>query len=639
MNNNLESGFSDRKDDQGYILFMMLALAGIYLLYQFGFSGAWTFDDWLSLHGLNEVVDYQSAISYVLGNETGPSGRPIPMLSFLLNVADWDQHPEGFRQINVYIHLLNILLVALVGWQIARAIPLLQENAIGFAVMLALFWGVHPLFASTVLSIVQRMALLSASFVLMAINGFLYGRHLLAQNTWRGIVVLLASLGLGLILAVFSKENGALLPAFVGLLEIQILARYQPIKFPGWRTFFQLLLWMPIILFFVYVLVSWESILSAQDSSYRAFSWSERLWSELLILWEYVRQLFLPNISAMGPLQDDITRVHGMDFLTLAALVLWAAVLYCAWHFREKYPVLLFGIGFFLIGHLVESSFVQLELYFEHRNYVPALGLLAIPVVILHSGKGYLLKGVVWGLLLPLLAFLLYLVTSTWGDPILSSQRWYENHPTSLRAIQKQIKVLSGLEGEKKAADFAVSASDRMPEQINIAALALKSQCENNGNDTSVRLFKRIETLGKQPNPLHGGLGFLGFMSDTVVLRIANKCPQIGFAQLKRLLVSFLEDSSIKANPADLSRLYVTLSRIDFAQGNIDAGLEYIHQGYLLHRSYVLFGIYTRLLRNLGDVAEAERLRAEFVVAVPRGVSAGEHERRVDQAYTPAVKK
>ena len=34
-----------------------------------------------------------------------------------------------------------------------------------------------------------------------------------------------------------------------------------------------------------------------------------------------------------------------------------------------------YGILFFLAGHALESSIFPLEIYFEHRNYLPAVGL------------------------------------------------------------------------------------------------------------------------------------------------------------------------------------------------------------------------------------------------------------------------
>ena len=50
-----------------------------------------------------------------------------------------------------------------------------------------------------------------------------------------------------------------------------------------------------------------------------------------------------------------------------------------------------FGIGLFLAGHLLESTVLPLELMFEHRNHLPALGpLLVLCCYLSHPGGRYL---------------------------------------------------------------------------------------------------------------------------------------------------------------------------------------------------------------------------------------------------------
>ena len=619
--------------NQAIILLFLILIAVVYIIYRFGFNGLWTFDDAFSLAGLSEVVDLDSARTFVLGNTTGPTGRPVAMLSFLLNVEDWDQNPAGFRQINVVIHLLNMILVATAAWQIARLIPALQARATGFAVMLALVWGLHPLFASTVLSAVQRMTLLSAFFVMIGINAFLYGRTWMQTRPWRGMLLIGLSLAATLLLATFSKENGALLPAFIGLLELQILSRYRPVQQPYWRPLAWTLLLTPVALFAGHVIWSWQGIVDAQNGAYRAFNWSQRLWSEALILWEYVRQLFVPDIRAMGPLQDDITRIHGMDLPTLTAVAGWVMVLAASWRLRNRYPVLLFGTGFFLLGHLIESSFIQLELYFEHRNYMPALGLLAIPVAGAQLGRHQIAQIAGW-VTVPLLAFLLFLNTTTWGNPVLASQRWYSHHPTSLRAIQMRIRTIEETEGATTAATFAKQASDRMPERINIAALALELLCKVRNEATGQQLLNRVERLAQGSTSLHGSLGFLGFMESVLSKRINGQCTWLDLNRLHDILFRFRQDISIQRHPADLSRLHVSLGLLEIHMGKTLEGLNNIQLGFQIHKSYGLFALYVSVLRNLGLEEAAQMLKEDFLSKLPPDISSmKEHRLRVEKAF------
>ncbi|MEG1806348.1 MAG: hypothetical protein RR327_08155, partial [Clostridia bacterium] len=40
---------------------------------------------------------------------------------------------------------------------------------------------------------------------------------------------------------------------------------------------------------------------------------------------------------------------------------------------RKKYPLITLAILFFFAAHLMESTVIGLELYFEHRNYIAAI--------------------------------------------------------------------------------------------------------------------------------------------------------------------------------------------------------------------------------------------------------------------------
>jgi hypothetical protein len=57
-----------------------------------------------------------------------------------------------------------------------------------------------------------------------------------------------------------------------------------------------------------------------------------------------------------------------MAWIFAGLFVIWAM---CTG--RQRGPAL--GIGFFMIGHTMESTVFPLELYFEHRNYLPGFGL------------------------------------------------------------------------------------------------------------------------------------------------------------------------------------------------------------------------------------------------------------------------
>jgi hypothetical protein len=104
----------------------------------------------------------------------------------------------------------------------------------------------------------------------------------------------------------------------------------------------------------------------------------QRLLSEGRALVDYIGALLLPRGPAMGVFKDDFaisTRLLSPPSTAFALLAL-AAISALAIALRKRAPSVFAGWYFFLIAHSIESSFLPLELYFEHRNYLPAFGLL-----------------------------------------------------------------------------------------------------------------------------------------------------------------------------------------------------------------------------------------------------------------------
>ena len=81
----------------------LLALACV-MIYWPGLSGPFLFDDFANLDALgqyNGVRDWQTFKLFVLGNASGPTGRPIAMLSFLIDARNWPTDPRPFKTTNL----------------------------------------------------------------------------------------------------------------------------------------------------------------------------------------------------------------------------------------------------------------------------------------------------------------------------------------------------------------------------------------------------------------------------------------------------------------------------------------------------------------------------------------------------------
>jgi tetratricopeptide (TPR) repeat protein len=128
----------------------------------------------------------------------------------------------------------------------------------------------------------------------------------------------------------------------------------------------------------------------------RDFSLYERILTQPRILADYLYNWFIPKLYTTGVFQDHFIKSTGLltPVTTLLAIALHAGLLVLALVRRREWPLFALAVLFFYGGHLVESTFINLELYFEHRNYLPAaflfLPLLSVAVRKLNAGTFWL---------------------------------------------------------------------------------------------------------------------------------------------------------------------------------------------------------------------------------------------------------
>src|SRR5690606_579132 len=108
------------------------------------------------------------------------------------------------------------------------------------------------------------------------------------------------------------------------------------------------------------------------------FTQGQRLLTQLWVLGFYLKLILLPRLADLSLFHDDIAALHHFDVLGAALLAGFAAALYLMIRLRRKAPLCAFALAWFLIAHALESTFLDLELVFEHRNYLAALGPLMV---------------------------------------------------------------------------------------------------------------------------------------------------------------------------------------------------------------------------------------------------------------------
>jgi len=171
--------------------------------------------------------------------------------------------------------------------------------------------------------------------------------------------------------------------------------------------------------------------------------------TESRVLWTYVHSLLLPDLARMGLYLDDFPLSTGLlhPVSTLLSIIAWSVVFLSAIILRHRLPILSFSILWFLVGHFIESSFLALEIAFEHRNYLPGIGVIlgmSWCASMLYQQQEKLrpvfrLTGICILILLITLTLLRNHQWSTAGEHIESEVR---HHPLSYRANGKLAKQL-----------------------------------------------------------------------------------------------------------------------------------------------------------------------------------------------------
>lgn len=536
-----------------------MALILTWFAYRPGLSGGFLFDDFVNLPVLGyygSVDNWKAFWLYLTSGSADPTGRPLALLSFLLDANTWPADPYAFKRTGVLLHMLNGALLTWLLLKLGRASGRTETTASASAVLGAALWLLHPLMLSTTLYIVQRETVLAATFVLLGLLGYAGGRDLAVRGRMAGVWLAALSIIACTALAILCKANGVLLPTLALVVESVLLARARPLDHTNTGRPFELvrraLLVLPSLLLCAYL--AWKTYSGFVDGmpAIRAWTLGERLLTEARILIDYLRLLWLPRAFSAGLFNDQVTVSTGLfsPWQTSVCVLAIVALPAVAWRLRNRHPVLALAILFFFAGHLLESTVVPLELYFEHRNYLPA-ALMFWPLALWICGgtktavasaqreTSLRMLRLALAVLLPLLlASLTYLAADLWGNVRDQALVWAARNPESPRA-QVTASQIERAHGENAAAIARLQrALKHRPQELQLILNLIGAKCEA-GTLTDAEIERAVEALRTTPTP--GRLGGDWFIHSLSVAREGN-CPALTLDVLARLLDASAEN-------------------------------------------------------------------------------------------------
>lgn len=520
----------------GWILLLFVTV----LAYWPGLSGPFLFDDFgtlAALGNLGGVRDWFTFKAFVFGGYSGPTGRPLALLSFLIDGNNWPTDAWPFKRSNLVIHMLNGVLLGIITARVLRLVNIDKKRSHWLALVCAGLWVLHPFLVSTTLYAVQRMAQLSTLFVFLGIIFYLSGRSLLARTPARAYIVMSLAVGLGTALATISKENGILLPLLILVLEFTIFSgEGRPVRHLN-RYWFTLFLLVPSAAVVSYLGLRTLNASFFEQIPWRNFSTYERLLTEPRILVDYLRHWFVPELYTVGVFQDHFVKSTGLlsPITTALSIVLHLLLIAICVLKRRRWPLFAFGVLFFYASHILESTVLDLELYFEHRNYLAAAFLFPPLIVQLQDKVSPALFTTVAILMLLAMAGFTRYTATIWESHAGIVEASAKKAPTSARA-QRQFSLLLYNEGRyDEALQVTDTAIERIPDDEQLHVWRSIVLC-NLGilTDADFRQMKdKVAVKNFDPRAL-------GLYTTLINSVISQKCPSVSLHSLRGLFTEML---------------------------------------------------------------------------------------------------
>ena len=566
--------------------------------------------------------------AFVFGNRSGLLGRTLSMLSFALNGATTGLDVIPFKATNLAIHLLCGGMLYLLLQRLLRHDRQLSTNTRIAACLITAIWLLHPIQVSTVLYVVQRMAQLSTLFILIGLYAYVAGREALQTGQIRrGWLTLFIAVPLCTALAALSKENGVLLPLLCAVIE---LAYFWPNRDSAQsrtpvRLFFGAFLLLPGALAGLLLILRPARFLNYDG---RLFTLWERVLTQPHALLDYVGTLLLPRGAALGVYTDDFPVSHGLldppsTLWAIAGLAIWiiASLL-----LGRRIPALFAGTWLFLCGHVMESTILPLEIYFEHRNYFPSIGIfLAVAGVVawlltraefkLRQRRPRLLLSIGAVAIVLALATATTIRSSTWSTWAGIAEQGVQQHPTSRRAHLDKISILLAI-GETGEARNVLHRMLSFPDVTarNTATMTLVwLDCWSHGEVEPEDLARMHSMVGSK---LQLAELFTGEKLGNLL--IAKECKGLSKDEFGLFLRELTADSGQPPGLTQVWRLQFMASRLFAESGQLPLAIEQSALSWMTGRADPAVGVFlVNLYFAYGDRQSAELLVPQVRARIP----------------------
>lgn len=487
------------------------------------------------------------------------SRRFFPNLSLAINFSVNGEEPAGYHWVNIVVHAAAALAVYfLLNVVLALCLPRSDLRLTSeLAFLSALLWAVHPLQTNAATYIIQRMTSMAALFYLLSVLFYLKAR--LAGSFARGWYFYLLT-GIFGVMALFSKENAAILPVIIAGCEVFFIQGFRREKLLTKKNLLVFILLLSGFLFISFALLGTDPsapILEGYKS--RDFTLIQRLLTEPRVLFTYLGLLLLPlpsmlNIAYDYSLSTGLLSPPQTLFAIIGLFGLAAAVGFLYRHHR----LTAFAVFWFLVNLSIESSFLPLMIIFEHRMYLPSVFLICAGVAWCYRIAGEKLQLARWSVICLIVLFALF--------------TWQRN-----TVWKSEISLWSDVVAKSPGLAWG---------QVNLG----KAYAENG----EYALAEQYLRNGLELDPENG----LAYLNLGVMYEQQNRLRE----------ANMVLNNGLGAKLGDHAQLFSNLAVVNFKLGNFNEAIHYANRAIELRPyRYKPYDIIGMIYLKKGDFPQAEK--------------------------------
>lgn len=365
-------------DHQRWTPWLIIAMltVSVFLVYSNILKGPFAYDDYTDVLQNTSIRHLWPLRDVFLIAGDGYASRPIANLSFALDYAIGGLRPFPFHLTNLLIHLGAVL--ALFGViRRALALPVFGDRFSTYipalSLVIASFWGLHPLNTESVSYITQRYESLMGLFVLLTFYCLLRGSKSPRPLAWN----LLGSLSC--LLALGSKEVAVSLPLLILLFDLIFISRSLR---SAWKT--RKILYIGMILGWIcFAFIQTHATKRPFAGMEVATPWWRYALNQPAVIMHYLRLTIWPHplifdyfwriAKSWKPLVPSLIAMSGLVGFTLWALIR-----------RPRAGFL--PLSFLAILAPTSSVMPILDLAVEHRMYLPLVPVVISLILCIHLG-------------------------------------------------------------------------------------------------------------------------------------------------------------------------------------------------------------------------------------------------------------